>query len=48
MNFPNIDTSNFSAVVHPNTGNGINLHYNATGVYDVINALLNSKSLMSS
>jgi hypothetical protein len=48
MNFPNVATSNFSAVIQPNSGHGINLHYNATGAYDVINTFLNSKGLMSS
>ncbi|PMD34672.1 hypothetical protein L207DRAFT_588186 [Hyaloscypha variabilis F] len=48
MNFPSVADSNFSAVIQPNTGHGLNLHYNATGGYDVINTFLNSKGLMSS
>jgi hypothetical protein len=47
-NFPNVADSNFSAVIQPNTGHGINLHYNATGAYNVINKFLNSKGLKSS
>ena len=48
MNFPSVADSNFSAVIQPNTGHGLNLYYNATGGYDVINTFLNSKGLMSS
>jgi hypothetical protein len=48
LDFPNVATTNFSAVVQPNSGHGINLHYNATGAYDVINTFLNSRGLMSS
>ncbi|KAE9366140.1 hypothetical protein N431DRAFT_487975 [Stipitochalara longipes BDJ] len=48
MNFPSVADSNFSAVIQPNTGHGLNLHYNATGGYDVINTFLDSKGLMSS
>jgi len=48
MNFPSVPDSNFSAVIQPNTGHGLNLHYNATGGYDVINTFLNSKGLQSS
>ena len=44
-NFPHVSESNFSAVIQPNTGHGINLHYNATGAYDVINTFLNQKVL---
>ena len=29
-NFPGVDDSNFTAVIQPNTGHGINSHYNAT------------------
>ena len=47
-NFPNVADSNFSAVIQPNTGHGINLHYNASGAYNVINKFLNSKGLKSS
>lgn len=48
MNFPMVADSNFSAVVQPNTGHGINAHYNATGAYNVINTFLASKGLASS
>ncbi|KAE8452475.1 hypothetical protein EG329_000377 [Mollisiaceae sp. DMI_Dod_QoI] len=48
MNFPNVAESNFTAYIQPNTGHGINLHYNATGAYAVINEFLNSKGLQSS
>ncbi|KAH7336492.1 hypothetical protein BKA65DRAFT_527260 [Rhexocercosporidium sp. MPI-PUGE-AT-0058] len=48
MNFPNVSDGNFSAVVKPNTGHGINFHYNATGAYNVINDFLGSKGLASS
>ena len=47
-NFPNVADSNFSAVIQPNAGHGINLHYNASGAYNVINKFLNSKGLKSS
>lgn len=47
-NFPSVADSNFSTVIQPNTGHGINLHYNATGAYNVLNNFLNSKGLMSS
>ncbi|KAL4809580.1 Alpha/Beta hydrolase protein [Aspergillus unguis] len=30
------DASSFEAYIQPNTGHGINLHYNATGAYEVI------------
>jgi pimeloyl-ACP methyl ester carboxylesterase len=45
MNFASVATANFSAYVQPNTGHGINLHYNATGAYRVINDFIRSKSL---
>ncbi|KAG4425907.1 hypothetical protein IFR04_000851 [Cadophora malorum] len=48
MNFPNVADGNFSAVVQPNSGHGINLHYNATGAYAVMNEFLGSKGLASS
>lgn len=48
MNFPSVAASNFSTIIQPNTGHGINLHYNATGAYDAINNFLNSKGLQSS
>ena len=43
MNFPNVPANNFEAYIQPNTGHGINLHYNATGAYNVINNFLNAK-----
>ncbi|KUJ15481.1 uncharacterized protein LY89DRAFT_686221 [Mollisia scopiformis] len=45
MNFP---VGNFTSYIQPDSGHGINLHYNATGAYAVINDYLNSKGLMSS
>jgi pimeloyl-ACP methyl ester carboxylesterase len=47
-NFPNVAAGNFTAYIQPNTGHGINAHYNASGAYDVINGFLNGKGLMSS
>lgn len=43
MTFPNVPSANFEAYIQPNTGHGINLHYNATDAYDVINKFLNAK-----
>ena len=43
MSFPNVPSNNFEAYIQPNTGHGINLHYNATGAYNVINNFLKSK-----
>ena len=40
MNFPNVPSNNSEA---PNTGHGINLHYNATGAYNVIKNFLIAK-----
>ncbi|MCJ1393095.1 hypothetical protein MMC18_005967 [Xylographa bjoerkii] len=48
MSFPNVGASNFTAYIQPNTAHGINLHYNATGAYDVIQSFLASKGLASS
>jgi hypothetical protein len=48
MNFPNVPAANFEAYIQPNSGHGINFHYNATGAYNVINTFLNSKGLMPS
>lgn len=48
MNFPLVSDSNFSAVVQPNTGHGLNLHYNSTAAYAVINDFLGAKGLASS
>lgn len=45
MSFPMVSLSNFTAYIQPNTGHGINLHYNATGAYDVIQTFLQSKGL---
>ena len=46
-NFPRVSRNMFQAYIQPNTGHGINFHYNATGAYDVINSFLNSKMLMA-
>ena len=35
------------AYIQPETGHGINLHYNATGAYGVINNFLQAKGLQS-
>ncbi|CZR57996.1 uncharacterized protein PAC_07886 [Phialocephala subalpina] len=48
MNFPNVNAENFTAYIQPNTGHGINAHYNATGAYAAINDFLASKGLQSS
>lgn len=48
MNFPMVADANFTAVVQPNTGHGINFHYNATGAYTVMNDFLATKGLASS
>ncbi|KAH6698428.1 hypothetical protein BKA61DRAFT_583259 [Leptodontidium sp. MPI-SDFR-AT-0119] len=48
MNFFNVSESNFSAVVQLNTGYSMNLHYNATGAYAVMNNFPGSKGLASS
>ena len=45
--FPNVPAANFTAYIQPNTGHVINLHYNSTGAYNVINTFFNSKGLMS-
>ena len=47
MNFPDLAASNFEAYVQPNTGHGINLHYNSTGAYDVIEEFLSAHGLAS-
>jgi len=44
-NFPKVATSNFEAYIQPNTGHGLNFHYNQTGSYEVINDFLASKGL---
>ena len=48
MNFPKVDASNFTAYIQPNTGHGINLHYNASGAYGVIDNFIASKGLATS
>ena len=45
--FPKLAAENFTAYIQPNTGHGINLHYNATGAYKVINTFFNAKELES-
>jgi len=45
QSFPNVDASNFSAVVLPNFAHGINLHYNSTGAYDEIQRFLDAHGL---
>lgn len=45
-NFPK--ASSFEAYIQPNTGHGINTHYNATGAYMVINTFLDGKGLGTS
>ena len=45
--FPGVDASNFTAYVQPNTGHGINFHYNATGANKVIMEFLDQKGLKS-
>lgn len=46
--FPHVALDNFAAHIQPNTGHGINLHYNATGAYAVMNTFLNAKGSGSS
>jgi pimeloyl-ACP methyl ester carboxylesterase len=46
--FPGVDPSNFTAYIQPNTAHGINIHYNSTGAYAVINDFLAQKGLVSS
>lgn len=36
--FPNVTKGDFAVVIQPQTGHGINMHFNATGAYDVIGA----------
>ena len=43
--FPKVSPENFEAYIQPNSGHGINFHYNATGAYDVIQTFLGSKGL---
>ncbi|KAK8219931.1 hypothetical protein M8818_000346 [Zalaria obscura] len=42
-NFP--DASVFETVIQPNTGHGINLHYNSTGAYEAIQTFFTSNNL---
>ena len=46
-NFPNVPAGDFEAYIQPNTGHGLNFHYNQTGSYDVIQRFLAGKGLMS-
>lgn len=48
MNFPKVDPNDFTAYIQPNSGHGINAHYNATGAYGVIEGFLGGKGLASS
>lgn len=43
--FTEINDDDFFSYVQPNTGHGINMHYNATGAYNVIGQWLRSKGL---
>lgn len=45
LNFPNVPAANFEAYIQPNTGHGINTHYNSTGAYAVMQNFLKSKGL---
>ena len=47
MNFPNVPSQDFMSYIQPDTGHGINLHYNASGAYHVMNAFFDSKGLAS-
>ena len=47
-NFPMVGAPNFTAYIQPNTGHGLNFHYNATAGYRVINEFLGGKGLGSS
>lgn len=44
MNFP---STQVDIVIQPNTGHGINFHYNATGAYNAINGFFSSHGLAS-
>lgn len=46
-NFPNVDEGHFEAYIQPDTGHGINLHYNSTGAYEVWLGWLGEKGLAS-
>ena len=45
--FPKIKPEKFAAYIQPNMGHSINLHYNATGAYMVINGFLKKQGLAS-
>jgi hypothetical protein len=45
---PSVPAGDFVAYIQPNMGHAINMHYNATGAYNVIQNFLGSKSLMTS
>ncbi|ESZ94963.1 hypothetical protein SBOR_4646 [Sclerotinia borealis F-4128] len=47
-NFPNVSPSDFGSYIQPNTGHGINLHYNATTAYGVWLDWLGGKGFASS
>lgn len=44
-NFPNVGGEDFESYIHPNTGHGINFHYNATAAYVVWLDWLGQKGL---
>ena len=45
--FPSLPASKFASYVQPNTGHGINLHYNASAAYQQIFSFLKNHSLIS-
>ncbi|KAI9648420.1 hypothetical protein NHQ30_003054 [Ciborinia camelliae] len=46
-NFPNVGPGDFESYIQPNTGHGINMHYNATAAYRVWLDWLGGKGLAS-
>lgn len=44
-NFPMVAASNFTTYIQPNTGHGLNAHYNATAGYMVMQQFFQSKGL---
>jgi len=44
-NFPSVSASDFVAYIQPNMGHAINLHYNATGAYNVLQKIFGSKGV---
>lgn len=44
-NFPNVPAADFEAYIQPQTGHGLNFHYNATGAYRVAQEFLRVKGL---